>query len=69
MLTLSTLGFFEHSQSGGRGGAADSAPLPHRNFFIINANEINFAQLLTDVSSTISWCNFFEICYDVIVTS
>ena len=31
-LTLSSLGFFEHSQPGGGG---DSAPPPHRNFLLL----------------------------------
>ena len=37
-LTLSSLGFFEHSQPGGEGGIPPTPP--HRSFLIINANEM-----------------------------
>ena len=36
ILTLSSLGFLEHSQPGE--GADSAPPPPHRNIFIINAN-------------------------------
>ena len=43
LLTLSSLGFFEHSQPGGRGGGN---PLPLRNFFIINANQMKLCTVV-----------------------
>ena len=40
-LTPSSLGFFEHSQPGGVG-----IPSPHRNFFIINANQMKLCTIV-----------------------
>ena len=65
-LTLSSLGFFEHSQPGG-GGGWFASPYPTITFLLFMQIKWNFAQLLTGVSSTIWWCDFFQICYDVIV--
>ena len=61
LLTLSSLGFFEHSQPGGGGGlGADSAPPPppHRNFSIINANQMKlctFYILVVKFFRNMSW--------------
>ena len=39
-LTLSSLGFFEHSQPGGEGGGRFCLSPLHRNFFVTNANQM-----------------------------
>ena len=54
LLTLSSLGFFEHSQPGGEGVIPSTTPPPPTvPFLLLVQTKWNFAQLLTVVSSYI----------------
>ena len=68
-LSLSSLGFFEHSQPGGGGGGGVRFRSLTVTFLLLIQIKRNFAQLLSDISSTFWLCNFLEMCYDVIVMS